>query len=88
MYVGAGINWTIFFDESTTGALEGANLELDDSVGLALQVGADYDIGENWFINADVRYIDIETDATLDGAALETVKIDPWVIGLNLGWRF
>ena len=84
---GLGLNWTLFFDESTSGALAGSDLELDDSIGLALQLGADFDIGNNWFVNVDVRYIDIETDAELDGAALTTVEIDPWVYGINLGWR-
>ncbi len=88
MYTGVGINWTIFFDEETTGALAGTDLELDDSVGLALQVGFDVDINDKMFANLDVRYIDIETDAKLDGVDLATVEIDPWVVGLNLGWRF
>ena len=62
-------------------------MSLDDSIGLALQLGADFDINENWFFNIDLRYIDIESDADLDGSALTTVEIDPWVVGLNLGWR-
>jgi outer membrane protein len=88
IYGGLGLNWTLFFDESTTGALEGTDLSLDDSLGLALQLGADFDVGDNWFFNVDVRYIDIETDAELDGDALATVNIDPWVYGINVGWRF
>lgn len=32
-YVGAGLNWTIFFDENTVGALSGTDLDLDDSFG-------------------------------------------------------
>ncbi|MEL7449749.1 MAG: OmpW family outer membrane protein [Pseudomonadota bacterium] len=87
MYVGAGLNYTTFFDESTEGALAGTDLELDDSFGLALQLGADFDLNDKWFLNIDVRYIDIETDAKLDGADLTTVEIDPWVVGFNIGWR-
>jgi outer membrane protein len=40
------------------------------------------------FFNVDVRYMWIETKAKLDGASLGDVKIDPWVIGANLGYRF
>ena len=40
------------------------------------------------FVNLDARWINIETDATLDGAALETVEIDPIVYSLTLGWKF
>ena len=40
------------------------------------------------YLNFDVRWINIETDAELDGDALETVEIDPLVYSLTLGWRF
>ena len=87
-YVGAGLNYTLFFDEETTGPLAGTSLSLDDSFGLAAQLGADFDISDTMFLNLDVRWIDINTDAELDGAALEEVEIDPMVYSLTLGWRF
>lgn len=87
-YVGAGVNYTLFFDEGTTGPLTGTSLKLDDSVGLAAQLGADFDISDKMFLNFDLRWIDINTDATLDGAALEEVEIDPLVYSLTLGWKF
>lgn len=87
-YAGLGINMTLFMEESTKGPLEGTNLSLDDSVGAAAVIGVDVALGGNWFLNADVRYIDIDTDAKLDGTKLGTVEIDPWVFGLNLAYRF
>ena len=59
-----------------------------DAGGLAGQVGADFMISPKWFFNVDVRYIDIETDAKLDGASLGTVEVDPWVYGAHLGFKF
>lgn len=87
-YVGAGLNFTLFFDEETTGPLEGTSLDLEESFGIAAQVGADWDFSDTMFANLDVRWINIETDARLDGAPLETVEIDPIVYSLTLGWRF
>lgn len=87
-YVGAGVNYTLFFDEETTGPLAGTSLSLDNSYGLAVQLGTDFDISDTMFVNLDVRWIDIKTDAKLDGAALEEVEIDPMVYSLTLGWRF
>ena len=87
-YAGAGLNYTIFFDESTTGPLEGVDLDLDASLGFAAQLGFDYDYSDNMFVNFDIRWINIETDAELDGVALETVEIDPLVYSITLGWRF
>ncbi len=91
-YVGLGVNWTEFFEEDTTGALEGVDLELDRSVGLAAQVGLDIDINEAWFVNAEVRYIDIDTDPTVtlpsgDRLEIGDVEIDPWLLGINVGFR-
>lgn len=87
-YIGVGLNYTTFFDESTTGALEGTSLSLDDSFGIASQLGANYEINDRWQLNLDIRWINIETDASLDGVEIATVEIDPVVYGLNVGYRF
>lgn len=87
-YIGAGINYTLFFDEKTVGPLQGADLSLDNSFGAAAQVGFDYQLTDSMSLNLDARWIKIETDASLDGADLETVEIDPLVYSVTLGWRF
>ena len=86
-YVGAGLNYTLFFDEEIDSAVA-SDLSLDASFGLAAQLGADFDISDTMFLNFDLRWIDINTDAELDGSALEEVEIDPMVYSLTLGWKF
>lgn len=87
-YLGLGINYTNFFSEKTTGLLEGTNLSLGDSWGLAGQIGFDVIFNDNWFLNLDARYIGIESKAKLDGVSLGKVEIDPWVYGAHVGFRF
>lgn len=87
-YIGLGLNYTTFMSESLSGPLEGSDLKLSDSTGLAFQLGVDFMLTDNWRINLDLRSIDIETDAELDGAFLTKVAIDPSVIGLSVGYRF
>ena len=87
-YVGFGLNYTNFYSEKTTGALEGVNLDLGDSWGLAGQIGFDVLFNDDWFFNLDVRYIDIETEARLDGVSIGKVEIDPWIVGGHIGYRF
>lgn len=87
-YVGLGLNYTNFFNEETEGALTGTSLKLDDSWGLAGQLGIDIDVAPNWFVNADLRYISIKSDAKLNGVGIGTVDINPWVVGLTVGTRF
>ncbi len=86
-YVGAGINYTMFWESKLD---NGTPLDLDNSWGLAGQVGVDFalDQARNWVIGVDLRYIDIDTDASSNGTDLGTVNIDPIVYGANLGYRF
>lgn len=87
-YIGVGLNHTNFFSEETTGPLEGSNLDLHASWGLAGQIGFDVLMNDSWFLNLDLRYINIESKAELDGVSLGTVKIDPWIYGAHIGYRF
>jgi outer membrane protein len=87
-YVGAGLNYTVFFDEKTIGALAGNDLELEPSLGLAAQFGLDVELGSDWFANVDARWFDIDSDAKLNGAKLGTVEIDPYAFGVSMGRRF
>lgn len=95
-YLGVGVNYTIFYSEdasdSLVDALGGAtDVDLDDSFGVAFQAGVDVPINDRWFINADVKYIQIDTDATLTtGDTVRTIEVDldPIVAGVGVGFRF
>jgi outer membrane protein len=87
-FVGAGLNYTTFFSEDTKGALAGSDLKLDDSWGLAAHAGLDFAVGEKGAIRVDVRWIDIDTDASVNGAKLGTVEIDPLVYGAAYVFKF
>jgi outer membrane protein len=87
-YVGLGLNYTYFFDEKTTGALEGEKLDVDSSFGIAAQLGVDFMINEKWFLNAEARWADIAPDATVSGTNLGEVDISPWILSANFGFRF
>lgn len=88
-WVGAGLNYTTFFSEETKGALAGTDIRLDDSLGLAVEAGVDIDIGQDWFLGAQLWYLDIGTTAELGGGLGEIdVDIDPWVAMIGVGHRF
>lgn len=94
-YVGAGLNYTLFFDESLSAQRREqgfSNLELDDSWGLALEAGMDYMLSDTLLLNAAVWYMDIDTTARTDLAGAGKVKvdldIDPWVYMVGLGYKF
>jgi len=86
-YIGAGINYTTFFEEEGYGDLDGTEVELDDSFGLAAQVGLDMAINDDWFVNASLWYMQIETDVETTVGTFDT-KIDPYVVMLGMGYTF
>lgn len=93
-YIGAGINYTVFFDEELTKSRKDngfKNLSLDSSFGLAFQIGADYMLNDKLMVNAQIRYIDIGTEATLKLGTTPVdvdVDVDPMVYMVGLGYKF
>ena len=86
--LGVGLNYTTFFSEDTRGALEGSDLELGDSWGLAAHAGLDFRVSEKAAIRVDVRWIDIDSRVRVDGANLGTANIDPLVYGAAYVMKF
>ena len=95
-YIGAGVNYTHFPDENVSSSLDLAlggktSLDVDDSWGLAAQAGTDFSMGENWFLNTAVWYVDIDADATLKTGSVRRdvdIDIDPWVFFVGVGRKF
>ncbi|WP_242123514.1 OmpW family outer membrane protein [Sphingobium sp. Sx8-8] len=95
-YVGAGVNYTLFYNEKASGALESAagatSVHMSDSFGWAGQAGVDIDLNDKLFLNLDVKYIDIDTTArlTTTAAGVQRVKLalDPLVFGVGVGMKF
>ena len=83
-YVGAGINYTTFFDEES----DLGDLSVDDSWGLSLQAGVDYAVSDNGALRLNVRWFDIDSDVELNGASIGEVEIDPWLFGVAYVHRF
>ena len=94
-YAGVGLNYTLFFNDELTGAaqsvLGASNLDIDSSFGAAAQFGIDWELKNNWSFNIDVKYIQIDTEATFDtaiGRASVDIDINPTVFGIGFGKTF
>ena len=84
-FVGVGVNYTTFFKERIS---TGGDLDLDDSVGVAGHIGLDIPFAPTESFRIDARYMDIKTDATLNGTDIGEIDISPWVYGVAFVKQF
>lgn len=90
-YVGAGVNYTTFFDEELPAGGPVTSIDYDDSFGGALQAGFDYRLDDHWSLNVDVRKVWISTDVKLMAgttALNADVDINPVIVTVGSGYRF
>lgn len=86
-YVGAGVNFTLIWDDRLSVA--GVPLELEtSSVGLAAQAGLDWQLNERWALNVDVKRAAIRSDVSAGGAVLTEARLDPWLYALGVRYAF
>ncbi|MBC3883757.1 OmpW/AlkL family protein [Undibacterium griseum] len=84
-YIGAGVNYTRISDVNL---LKGAADLEKSSVGFAVQAGVDFKLDKNWSLNLDVKKVQIRSDVTAGGTKISAVKVDPWLVGVGVGYRF
>lgn len=89
-YAGIGVNYTRLSSVKLNVPAP-VNLPLDlenSSLGLALGAGFDVKLSERLFLNFDVKKVRLRSDVIAGGATVSQVKLDPWLFGAGLGWRF
>lgn len=88
-YVGAGLTYVLIPNEDSGAATA---VRYDDGViGYTLQAGFDYFFNEHWCLNIDVKRVWVEVDVEVDAMGTTvstTVDVDPWLIGVGIGYRF
>lgn len=86
-YVGAGINYTKFANVKSKLA---DDVEMSDSVGLAVQAGIDYKLTPQWSLFGSVARVDVKSKVVAAGATVLTTKVDfrPVVYSFGLAYSF
>ncbi|MFP4313516.1 MAG: OmpW/AlkL family protein [Alphaproteobacteria bacterium] len=89
-YIGAGINYSYFYGEDSGRGFN--DLDVEGGFGLAAQAGFDYWLNDNWGLNFDVKYIDLDVDVDVNlgttPLAADNVDLNPWVVGAGVSYRF
>jgi outer membrane protein len=87
-YLGAGVNYTWFFDDQAPGGTV-TSIKYSDGFGAVIQAGLDYRIAGRWYANFDVKHIFLNTTVKINGGAIKAdVDLDPTIVGLGIGYRF
>ncbi len=94
-YVGLGVNLTLISSVDlgvpAVAGVQSTRIPLDlssSSFGVAAQAGFDVKVADHYFINVDVKYVQLEADVKAGGAKVTKVKLDPWLLGAGIGYRF
>ncbi|WP_271627754.1 OmpW/AlkL family protein [Bradyrhizobium sp. CCBAU 11445] len=95
-YIGAGINYTAFFNQSAAntslGGLAVTDLRISNQFGAAVQFGFDYMLDRNWGLNFDVKklWLRPEYSATVNNSIPVTgrANIDPWLVSGGVTYKF
>lgn len=85
-YVGVGVNYSIIFNEDEGPGF--TDLDIDNGWGFSLQAGVDIKVKEQWYLNVDVKKTWMSVDATVNNAITADIDVDPWLVGVGLGYRF
>jgi outer membrane protein len=95
-YIGAGVNYTVFFSQSAANSpvngLAVTQLHVSNAWGAAVQVGFDYMFNQHWGWNVDVKKLWLQPNysATVNGVIPVTgrANVDPWLVGTGVTYKF
>jgi outer membrane protein len=88
-YVGAGVNYSFFFNDDTPDDGPVKSIHYSDSFGWALQAGVDIALSDDIYLNVDVKHLWLNNKVSINNGAIKAkVDVDPWIVGAGLGFKF
>jgi outer membrane protein len=83
-YVGAGVNLTVAWEKS--GVLDSTDMAA--SVGSAIGLGADLDLGLHTLLNLDLKWNSFTAKLRNGDTPLTDIQVDPLALAVGVGFRF
>jgi outer membrane protein len=93
-YIGIGVSWVppIYNESGELSAAGVESLDLEGGVGVAAQLGVNYQLDHRWYANIDLRYLGTSLDARVrtEEEDFPTVALDitPFTLSLGFGYKF
>lgn len=86
-YAGLGVNYTKISSVKLAAGAQPLELE-GHSTGFAFNLGADYHLQNNLYLNVDIKKVQLRSDVLANGTVVSKAKLDPVLVGVGIGWRF
>ena len=86
-YVGFGLNYVIPFNDKADGVVNVSDFHISSSLGWAAQAGVDVPLNNSWYFNVDFKYLNVDTEATINGTRYD-LDLNPYIVGTGVAYRF
>lgn len=90
-YLGAGVNYTVFYGEGGSRTAPVTSVDVTNAFGFALNAGVNVELTPNILLNFDVKKLFLRPDVHVEttvGRINATTRLDPWVFGASMRYRF
>jgi outer membrane protein len=90
-YAGLGLVYLTETDIDFEQPGQGERSFSGSGTGVQFLLGARYDLGQRWFVDAGVRYLlgsKVEMDSESGGPGRIDARFRPWGLAVAVGWRF
>jgi outer membrane protein len=88
-YVGVGLNTTFYYGYGGNPTAGINRVRIDPSIGVAPNIGLDYEVAPNWLLNFDAKWILMQPDVSVNSGTIRAqANINPFVISAALRYRF
>jgi len=89
IYAGVGLGQVVYLAENGVGPiLLFGRAERHRSVRSAAELGGEMRLGEAAFVGVDLRWLDLDDDASLLRTQYGMIDASPWATRVTVGWRF
>ncbi len=83
-YLGMGMAYIRYIEDNAD-----QDIKYKSDIAAVAQLGVDISINDYWSANLDIKKIWADTQAKVDGGVVNAdIRLDPWVIGVGLGYKF
>ena len=88
-YIGAGVNYTVFYGEGGPRSAPVNKVSIDNAFGYGINFGIDVEVAPRWLVNLDAKKLWLRPDVSVNGGAITGhANIDPWIVGASVRYRF